>query len=392
LLLAMVGWCVLQDHDGAKPMASEPDILTAPGETHRFPCDTCGSDLRFDPGGERLVCDHCGNVEPIEHGPWSRAAAIKELDYQSALTAGLAGADITETRASTCPNCGARIEFDPDLHATECPFCATPVVTGTGSMRQIKPRAVLPFMMNEEAARQEMTKWLGSLWFAPNGLAQYARKGRQLSGVYTPCWTFDADTTSQYKGQRGTVYYESRTVMRNGKSTQVQVQKVRWRSASGRVARFFDDVLVVASKALPEKFRQGLGQWDLTRLEPYQPQYLAGFRSEAYTVELDQAFVEARAFMDRQILRDIKFDIGGDRQRVDHVQTAVRDVTFKHILVPLWLAAYKYRGRSFRFVVNGQTGQVIGERPWSAWKIFFAVLVGTSLAAIAGYLYAISQQ
>ena len=92
---------ILQDFDGAKPMASEPDTLTDPRETHRFPCDTCGSDLRFDPGGERLVCDHCGNVEPIEHGPWSRAAAIKELDYQAALTAGLANADVAETRAST---------------------------------------------------------------------------------------------------------------------------------------------------------------------------------------------------------------------------------------------------------------------------------------------------
>ena len=236
-----------------------------------------------------------------------------------------------------------------------------------------------------------MTNWLGSLWFAPNGLMEYARKGRRMIGVYTPCWTFDADTKSQYRGQRGTIYYEQRTVTRNGKTETIDVQKVRWTPIRGRVARFFDDVLIVASMALPAKFRQALVHWDLTRLEPYNPEYLAGFRSEAYTIELEEAYGEAREIMDRQILRDVRFDIGGDKQRVDHIDTDIRDVTFKHILVPVWIAAYRYRGRAFRFVVNGQTGQVIGERPWSAWKIAFAVLVGLMVAAAFGYLYGLEQ-
>lgn len=357
-------------------------------EEHRFPCDTCGSDLRFDPGDEQLICDHCGNTESIRHGAWSRSAAIAEQDFGRALDAGLSASEVSETRTSRCPNCAATVEFDPDVHATECPFCATPVVTDTGATRLIKPRAVLPFVLEEGEARGAMTRWLGSLWFAPNGLMEYARKGRKLNGVYTPCWTFDADTRSQYRGQRGTVYHERRQVRRNGKTETVSVAKVRWKPVAGRVARFFDDVLVIASTALPARFARMLVHWDLTRLEPYQPEYLAGFRSEAYTVELREAYGEAREIMDRQILRDAKFDIGGDRQQVDHIETQISDVTFKHILVPVWVAAYKYRGKSFRFVVNGQTGEVAGERPYSAWKIFFAVLVGLIIAAIAGYLYA----
>jgi hypothetical protein len=360
-------------------------------EEHRFPCNTCGSDLRFDPGDEQLICDHCGNTETIRHGAWSRSEAIAELDFARALDAGLNAAEVGETRTSKCPNCAATVEFDPDIHATECPFCATPVVTDTGATRQIKPRAVLPFVLEESEARGAMTRWLGSLWFAPNGLMEYARKGRKLNGVYTPCWTFDADTRSQYRGQRGTVYHERRQVRRNGKTETVSVAKVRWTPVSGRVARFFDDVLVVASTALPERFRRTLVHWDLTRLEPYQPEYLAGFRAEAYTVELREAYGEAREIMDRQILRDAKFDIGGDRQQVNHIDTQISDVTFKHILVPVWVAAYKYSSKSYRFVVNGQTGEVVGERPWSAWKIFFAVLVGLILAGIAGYLYALSE-
>ncbi|MEL7149959.1 MAG: TFIIB-type zinc finger domain-containing protein [Pseudomonadota bacterium] len=360
-------------------------------EEHRFPCDNCGADFRFAPGEEQLVCDHCGNTRAIENGPWGRSEAVAEHDLVGALRAGKGTAEMEETRTSTCPNCGARTEFDAAVHAKECPFCATPVVTDTGLSRQIKPAAVLPFTLDESEARVAMTQWLGSLWFAPNGLMEYARKGRKMSGVYTPCWTFDAETQSSYRGQRGIVYHQKMTVMRNGKRETVNVPKVRWTPVRGRVARFFDDVLVVASTALPERFRTSLVHWDLTRLEPYQPEYLAGFRAEAYTIELEDAFGEARQIMDRQILRDVKFDIGGDRQRVEDVDTKLSDMTFKHILVPVWIAAYKFRGRSFRFVVNGQTGQVTGERPWSTWKILFAVLAGLIVAAIAGYLYAEGQ-
>ena len=125
-----------------------------------------------------------------------------------------------------------------------------------------------------------MTDWLGSLWFAPSGLQDYARKGRTMSGIYVPYWTFDADTTSRYSGERGTVYYDTITVVSDGKRERRQVAKIRWSPARGRVARFFDDVLVLASRSLPKRFTDALEPWDLAALEPYRPEYLAGFRAE----------------------------------------------------------------------------------------------------------------
>ena len=354
---------------------------------HRFPCENCGADMRFDPGENRMICDHCGNVEPIETGgPWT--GGIRERDFRTALAGDLDAHEMETTRVTRCPNCGAEVEFDPELHATECPFCATPVVADTGVHRHIKPAGLVPFALDEAQARAAMTDWLGALWFAPNGLQDYARKGRRMAGIYVPYWTYDADTRSAYTGEHGTVYYDSRTVVRDGKRQTVQVQKVRWRPARGRVARFFDDVLVLASKSLPKSFTDALAPWDLSALKPYTPAFLAGFRAEGYQVALDEGFHEARALMDRQIERDVRFDIGGDRQRIHSIDTEVSKVTFKHVLLPVWLAAYKYRGRTFRFVVNGQTGKVQGERPYSAWKITLAVIAGLLLAAGIGYLYA----
>ncbi|MFY0622362.1 MAG: TFIIB-type zinc finger domain-containing protein [Pelagimonas sp.] len=359
-------------------------------EDHRFPCDQCGADFRFDPDQGVLLCDHCGNTgEVAQSGPWD--GGIKELDFKSAMANLLPLQEMEETRVSTCPNCAAQVEFDPDLHSAECPFCATPVVTDTGTHRHIKPRGLLPFKLQERDAHTAMADWLGGLWFAPNGLQEYARKGRKMTGIYVPFWTYDADTKSRYRGERGTIYYETRTVMRDGKAETERVQKIRWTPASGRVARFFDDILVLASKSLPKRYTDALEPWDLSEMEPYRPEYLAGFRAEGYQVDLDDGFDEARVRMDRQIERDVKFDIGGDRQRIHHVDTDVSDVTFKHVLLPVWMAAYKYRDKSYRFVINGRTGRVQGERPWSAWKIGFAVLAGVIVAAGIGYVIAMNQ-
>jgi hypothetical protein len=151
------------------------------------------------------------------------------------------------------------------------------------------------------------------------------------------------------------------------------------------VARDFNDVLVLASASLPRKFVDALTPWDLSHLRPYRPDYLAGLESEAYTIPLADGHKTARAEMAGVILNDARRDIGGDEQRVDHIQTDHADETFKHILLPVWSAAYRYNGKSYRFVVNGQSGRVMGERPWSAWKIAAALIA--ALIALAAFFY-----
>jgi hypothetical protein len=118
---------------------------------------------------------------------------------------------------------------------------------------------------------------------------------------------------------------------------------------------------------------------------PYQAQYLAGFGAEGYQIQLDEGFGDAQAKMRRVIEGDVRRDIGGDLQRINSLQTQYGNVTFKHVLLPIWVAAYRYGGRSYRFVVNGQTGEVDGERPYSKFKIAFAILLGAILVGV--FLY-----
>lgn len=360
-------------------------------EEFRWPCSQCGAKLRFAPGQKSLTCDHCGHVQEIasaQDGPKSRA--LQELDLARGLADDLPKGVVEEVRTTSCPSCGAQIEVAGATHATECPFCATPVVLDTGTHRQIKPQAVLPFKLSEPEARKAMIDWMGRLWFAPNALLEYSRKGRALNGIYVPYWTFDADTASDYTGQRGEHYWETETYTANvnGKSEMRtrQVRHTRWYSASGHVARDFDDVLVIASHALPKPLADKLEPWELRDLAPYSPDFLAGFQSEGYTVSLADGHVEGRQRMSQVIHDDVCRDIGGDEQRVHSVDTAWSEETFKHILLPVWMAAYKYNAKSYRFLVNGQTGEVQGERPWSIWKIGFAVVAVVAVVAAAIYL------
>lgn len=354
--------------------------------TLQFPCKQCGAVLKYAPGTAHLVCDHCGTENLIE----LRTGKIEEYDLNQALQL-LTKASVESSAPSIhCDECGAGFQFEAKNHAGECPFCGAPIVTSTTQIKPIQPKSLLPFSVDETRARQGFQKWIKNLWFAPNAVKKYARSDTKLTGVYLPFWTFDSHTVTNYSGERGDVYYvqEAVQVVRNNRvvTEMRQVPKIRWTPVNGQVRRFFDDVLVGASHSLPRKILDALQPWDLHGLIPYDENYLSGFRSEYYQVELTEGFDHARQIMDNQIYHDICHDIGGDHQRIHQVNTHHSDTTYKHCLLPVWSAAFRYRDKSYRFVVNGRTGKVQGERPYSIWKIAFACLVGVFLAAI-GYYY-----
>ena len=363
-------------------MQQESKTLTPTSnrEPRRFPCARCGAALQYAPGVEALRCAHCGHENRIE----AAAAPIVEQDFRQTLRGLAATAATRENIVIHCDSCGASYGFDPVTHAGQCPFCGSPVVAKTEQHRELQVQALLPFQIARDQARAAFRQWLGRLWFAPGKLKTYARNDASLTGMYVPYWTYDAETTTHYRGERGDDYQvrETYRAIENGREVERVrvVTKTRWTPAAGVVSRFFDDVLVLASRSLPPAVTERLEPWDLEHLTPYREEYLSGFRSEMYQVELDQGFERAREIMAPIIRRDIERDIGGDRQRIHAVDTRYGEIRFKHILLPVWMSAFRFRDRTYRFVVNGRTGEVQGERPYSSWKIAFAILLGVLLA------------
>ncbi|MCP2336558.1 hypothetical protein [Actinomadura rupiterrae] len=285
-----------------------------------------------------------------------------------------------------CRSCGAQLQGD--AVSQSCQFCTAPLVVENGVDHQVAPEAVLPFRLDRAAATDALTEWTGSRWFAPNRLKRIT-EAETMASTYLPHWTFDACTVTRYRGKRGDHYYDTEyyTETVNGKSEQRsrQVRKTRWRRVSGTVARNFDDVLVPGTRRMDEKTLSKLGRWPLDEVVPFQAGYIAGHESLRYDVEPETGLDLAKQRMGKVIHRACVDDIGGNEQRLEHIEISYADVTYKLVLLPVWIGSYMYGGKPWNLVVNGVTGVVHGSRPYSAAKIASLVLgVLLAVAALVG--------
>lgn len=348
-------------------------------------CTNCGAKLVFKPGTDSLNCEFCGALNKIEVDQNAVAEAKRELDYQYYVNNKDSYDNTTAVTTVKCQGCGAQTTFDPNVVSSQCDFCGSPLVSAEAhESKVVKPAGILPFKVTSKESKDLFKTWLKKLWFAPNALKKYAREAEKLSGVYIPYWTYDSDTTTDYRGERGDDYQTTETYYEDGQSKTRTVTKTRWHSVSGRVSRFFDDILVPASDSLPRKYVDRLEPWDLENIVPYDTKYLSGLKSETYQVDLEGGFEIAKQKMVPAIKTDIRRDIGGDHQRISSFNTNYYSTTFKHLLLPVWISAYRYKDKVYRYMINARTGEVTGERPWSVIKIILAILL---VLAIAGGLY-----
>ena len=350
----------------------------------QFPCTQCGAKVEFAPGTDELECPYCGHRTAIP----ASTALVEERDFRSGLAELSGEAEMEDVQSVSCTSCAALVEPPPSAEAFPCPYCGSSIVATATSRRLIKPQALLPFRIARDQATELFRTWIRKLWFAPDALKKMARLEGRLQGLYTPYWTFDAATVSRYTGQRGDNYTvtKTRTVMRNGRpvTERYQATEIRWRPAAGTVSRDFDDVLVVGSSSLPRELAEELEPWDVGSLVAYADEYLSGFIAERYQVDLRQGWSRAEERMEEVIRGDVRRDIGGDHQRIHSLDTTHSRVTYKHVLLPMWICSYRYRDEIYRFLVNARTGEVQGQRPWSWVKITLAALV---VAAVALVIY-----
>lgn len=338
----------------------QPQLKIKRENIHRFLCRNCGANMIFNPQNGQLTCSYCQYAQVIE-----TSDTIEKKDYQSHLRHENERLQpmAKEALQVNCDGCGAIVNFTPPETARECDFCAAKIVAQPKSADPlIAPKGVLPFSVTDNQANDALKNWIASLWFAPGALKNFTR-AKKINSVYIPYWTYDALASTEYSGKRGDYYH-----------IQGKGRKTSWVETGGFAKSKFDDVCIPATKSLPQKYLEKLEPWDLQELKPYEPAYLSGHKAQTYQVALEEGFERFKARAKDVIYKDVCKDIGGDTQKLGKTETKYSNITFKHLLLPVYAGAYQFNGRIFQVVINGRTGEVHGERPYSWVKITTFIL------------------
>ncbi len=337
-----------------------------------LPCPSCGSELAYSAEKKKINCDYCGYLEEVDNA--SDKVVEKSLAEVMQEVADFSPEEVGK-KVLDCQNCGAKFMVEKDEVKINCGFCgSTKVNLDAFEHQYIQPVGIIPFYISREEANKLFDKWVKQGWFHPNKLKHMASV-ELLHGLYIPFWTYDAQTESTWSGEAGTYYQESMQVRVNGKMQTQTVQKVRWKRRSGRLSHFFDDILVVASGGLEQKYVERILPFRLQEVVNFDPRLMVGWEVEIYRLEVDKGYHVADKIMDSKIRNMCSAQLGGDTQRNLHVTSSKCDQTFKHIFLPVWVCAYKYNNKTYRFSINGQTGRVHGKKPISWVKIAILVLI-----------------
>jgi predicted RNA-binding Zn-ribbon protein involved in translation (DUF1610 family) len=368
------------DAPAPPPLAADVAGAAARAAGARFSCRNCGAETTWDPDADAMVCAYCQARVPVPRGE----GAIVE---HALADAGSAARGLgVEVRVARCARCGAQVAYDERATSKACVFCGSPQVLEQAANRNaLRPESLVPLDVGRATVEKEFRAWLGSLWFRPSALR--VLRDFQAIGVYVPFWTFDARVHSDWTAEAGYYYYvtEPTMVIVRGRPTirMQQVRKVRWEPAAGARDDVYDDLLVHASKGLPEKLAEELGRFDTKALVPYRPDYLAGWRAEEYAVDLEGGFEAAKRAIEATQARRCGGDVPGDTQQNLSVRNRVSDVRWKHVLLPIWSLTYTFGGKPYAVLVHGQTGRVVGEAPYSWIKIVLLVLAIAAAVLVA---------
>lgn len=351
-------------------------------------CPNCGSPhVAFSAEHQALHCSYCDYTKHLPRGNDEIVERPLSASYHASESPkGLKHS----TKEIHCESCGSDTMISHEQVTISCPFCGSNHVNEQAmSQRVIEPSGVLPFSVPKEEAIDKFKKWIGSGWFSPSNLSQKAQID-SLRGVYLPFWTFDAFTESSWTAQAGYYYFVQEKV--RGPNGQIQtrsVRKVRWKPASGYFDHFFDDTLICASHGVQQGMADQVLPYHLTEVINFDNRYLLGWDTELYQKDLKEGYKIADRKMDDFIRHACASRIPGDTYRNLRIKTEKHRHTFKHLLLPLWIAGYTYKGKVFQFIVNGQSGKITGRKPVSWIKIVLLVLL---IATIAGLIYFFTEQ
>jgi hypothetical protein len=329
-------------------------------------CANCGSPI--DEGDK--FCNVCGAVQPTAEQPAAPA-----------------------TRTIECKNCGAKLTLAGDARSITCPFCDSNYVVDLPDDQGGKqdPEIVNGFALTPEQALEKFRQWLrdGGM-FRPGDLST-AKIEEKLRGVYLPFWSFSMLAHSRWSANIGEHWYrtETYTTMEDGKlvTRTRTVTETEWWPLAGEHHNYYSGYLVSGSRGLPQSWAEQIKPYRLEALKRYQAYFLAGWLSEEYSIERDEALSICQQEFQLREQRNVESFMPGDTQADVGVDCEFSDVNSDLILLPVYLLSYRYGDKLYRFLLNGQTGKMAGDKPMSSMRIGLAIGIGVIVLVVLWWFF-----
>ena len=334
-------------------------------EAKKVDCPGCGAYLVYDV--DRLSCHYCGYERKLDLVPYT-------LDYRKFKNYTFSKADLE----FGCPSCSATFDVPDNMYSGFCPYCDTPLLGEF--LNEFRYRSFIPFEISHDEAGRLLKEKIGSLWFAPNDFKSFFKNYKELKAYYFPAWIFRFGCYVNYRGKRGEDYFVTRRVYINGKVKNVTQRETRWYPVSGELNLNFNDVLNISFLDVPQQIRYF--SFDVSRSVKSIEEAFSGEIGYEYNIEPVASFEAVKAYVEGDIRAAIRRDIGGDRQLISDIGRKFYDVEMDGLFVPVYWGSVKWRDREYNYFINGQTGQVVGERPYSWVKIAFAIIGTIALIVI----------
>ena len=205
------------------------------------------------------------------------------------------------------------------------------------SRELITPDAVIPFALNFQQITNAMKNWLKS---EPLPAPIKVARG---NGVYLPVWVFEVG---------GSLTWNCEVEIGN-----------RWLPRQAAEPLIPRKIAICAARRVPRTFPALLKTYLFDKIIPFEERWLADYLAETYDIPVSDASLNARKeVLDRESARlrsQIKLPV-----REWRISSRALSVTsYQLVLVPLWVTYYLCQEERFVMLVNGQTGEVTGERP-----------------------------
>jgi len=366
--------------EGVQVYAPAPEKIEP--EQRRFKCPRCGASTAYSASDAALSCAHCGYDETPDAPVVGRQAGEAEFTVE---TMDQAARGWGQTRREIhCESCGADLSLAPGDLAATCPFCASHRVIARDETRMhvLRPGYLIPFQVDAQGGARQLRDWLARGWMHPPGLRR-AAASTHLNGVYLPFWIFSARLDTSWQAEVGRK--RTRTTWDGKRKTEI-----KWKQKSGRLNVRVNDMLTPGTSKVNARLLKRLYPFDLSALTVYTPAYLAGWQAQAYDVSLRPAWDEARAWMREQAKDASHRAIDAKYVRNLCMTADLEDEGWRYALLPVYLAAYRFGNKSYQVMVNGQSGQVSGQKPvaWlRVWGALAALLLpGLFLGLLGGLL------